>query len=197
MTPVIDPSWPRMGSDLENPFQNTPGQFIYALPDVRSCLSFTVDAFGLSFTSAPSTTHSPHHSSIELPSRFHQDGDEGPGTMQDEPEPKPEEDSELNANPRSDSRTSAPSPLSPTSSTSSENEPAAAKTKRSRRRRRRNGRVVEVSGCVRGPRMAHLPMPIPYWTWQRPSGVVPQSPWSYGYLAGTGGSGHLQFHDIG
>lgn len=183
MARIVDSSWPRMGSDLENPFQNVPGRFFHALPDLRSSLSFGTSPSGDS--SAPSL----QHSSLELKGKgkgkvaplprdesgFDRDG----WWTQGESEPKQgEADSEPNANSRSESRTPIPAPLSPTSTTSSEQERTTEKTKRSRRRRRRNRPVVDVGGCVMGPRMVHFPAHIPYWTRNHTPGIVPSSPWS-------------------
>jgi hypothetical protein len=175
MTPIVDPSsWPRMGSDLENPFQNVPGRFIYALPDLRSS-----PLFGPSIRGVPSTP-SPQHSPLEgrvAPLPWDESGfdhDRCPDTTQGESEPELGE-----TDPRNDSCTYTPSPLSPTSSTSSEKERTTEKTKRSRRRRRRR-QAVEVGGCVMGPRMVLF---YPYWTPNLTPAIVSSSPWGPpGYL---------------
>ncbi|KAI9439074.1 hypothetical protein H4582DRAFT_1946487 [Lactarius indigo] len=185
MAPIVDPSWRRMGSGFENPFQNVPGPFFPALPNLCSAKSR-----GFPSTTVPSTP-SLQHSPLELeghgqvvPSPCEQSSFECPDTL----EPKQGEggSEEPGANPRSDSLTPTPSLLSPTStsSTSSEQEHTTEKTKRSRRRRRRN-RHVE-AGCVMGPRTVHLPLHIPYyWTHTHGAAVLPNL-WSPGYRAVTG-----------
>jgi len=56
-------SWPRMHSDIQNPFQNAPGPFIYALPNLACfCLSMSSDSIAdcsLAFHSIPDQHH--HH----------------------------------------------------------------------------------------------------------------------------------------
>jgi len=200
MAPIVYPSWPRMGSDLENPFQNVPGPFIYALPDLRFSQSSAVPS--TTVPSTPSLQHSPPElrgtgKTTPLPCDERDfDHDECPDTTLGESEPKQggEADSELDANPRSDSRTPTPSPLSPTSSTSSGQERTTEKTKRSRRRRRRNRQVADV-GCVMGPRTVLLPVHIPYYWIQNhtPGVIIPPSPWSPGYPVVTAPGGDPWF----
>ncbi|KAF8269131.1 hypothetical protein EI94DRAFT_1726039 [Lactarius quietus] len=203
MAPIIDPSWPRMGSDLENPFQNVPGRFIYALPDLRASLFFGPSTRPILPATVPSIPFLPH-SPLEGPvapslcdeSSFDRDGCPDPTQRESEPEPKPKEgeaDSEFDAKPRNASRTHTPSPLSPTTSTSSGQSRTTEKTKRSRHRRRRNRHVVDVGGCVMGPRMVLLPLHIPYWNQNRTVGIVPRSPWSPGYPLGTAPGGDRWF----
>jgi hypothetical protein len=202
MTPIVDPSWPRMSSDMENPFQNVPGPFIYALPDLRSSLSFGPSSSRVPSTTVPSTPTLPR-SPLEGPvvsfpcdeSAFDHDGCSD--ATQGESQPKPKEGeaySEPVAKPQSDSRTHTPSPLSPTSSTSSGQERCTTeKTKRSRRRRRRNRQMVDVGGCVMGPRMIFLPLHVPHWSQSRTPGIVPPSPWSPGYPVVTAPGGDRWF----
>ena len=190
MTPIVDPSWPRMGSDMEHPFQNVPGRFFYALPDVRAPLFTSSSTSRVSSSSVPSTPSLPRSplegQAISLlcdESGYDQDG--CLDTTQGESEPKVEEGeaySELDAKSRSDSHTRTPSP---SSSTSSEQDSTSEKTKRSRRRRRRNRKVVDIGGCVMGPRMVHLPLYVSSWGQNCTSGIVPQSPWNPGYPALT------------
>ncbi|KAH9053140.1 hypothetical protein EDB87DRAFT_1581235 [Lactarius vividus] len=185
MTPIVDPSWPRMGSGLKNPFQNAPGPFIPALPDLRPAKSS-----GLPSTPIPSTP-SLQHPSVELEghgqvtllpceeSSFDHDG--CPDTS--EPKRGEADSEELDSNLRSDSLTPTPSPLSPMSSTSSGQESTSEKIKRSRRRRRRNRQVED--GCVMGPRTVYLAR-IPYhWTQNQTTRAVVPSLWSPGYPAVT------------
>jgi hypothetical protein len=189
MTPIVDPSWPRMGSDMEHPFQNGPGRFFYALPDVRAPLFTGPSTSRVSSSSVPSTPSLPRSplegQVISLPcdeSGF--DHDVCPDTTQGESEPNPEKGeaySELDAKPRSDSHTRTPSPSSPTSSTSSEQDRTSEKTKRSRHRRRRNRKVVDIGGCVMGPRMVHLPLYVSSWGQNYTPGILPPSPWNPGY----------------
>ncbi|KAH8993743.1 hypothetical protein EDB92DRAFT_378489 [Lactarius akahatsu] len=201
MAPIVDPSWPRMGSGWENPFQNAPGLFIFALPDLRPAKSS-----GLPSTTIPSTPSLLQQPPVELEgngqvtllpceeSSFDHDG--YPDTS--EPKQGEADSEELVSNPRSDPLTPTPSPLSPMSTTSSGQESTTEKTKRSRRRRRRNRQVVEV-GCVMGPRTVHLPH-IPYhWTQNHTTGaIVPPSLWSPVMTAPaeTRGSSRRQFLDI-
>lgn len=197
----VNPSWPRMSSNMENPFQNVPGPFIYALPDLRFSLSF-----GTSASRAHSTTGRPTPSLPPTPLEEQMacfpcdenafDLDRCPNTTQSESEPMPQEGeahSELDAKPQSDSRTRTPSPLSPTSSISSGQELTIEKTKRSRRRRRRNRQVVDVGGCVMGPRMVFLPLHVPHWCQSRTSSIIPPSPWSPGYPVVTAPGGDRWF----
>lgn len=194
MAPIVDPSWPRMGSDLENPFQNVPGRFIYALPDLRFSLSLGSSTSDVPSTTVPSTP-SLQHSPLERKGKgllvcdesgFYHDG--CPDTTQGEPEHKQGEAvSELDSNPRGDSRTRTPFPLSPTSSTSSGQEHTTEKTKRSRRRRHRNRpHAVDFGGCVMGPRMVHFPAHVPY-------GIIPPTRWSPGYPVVTAPGGDPWF----
>lgn len=200
MAPIIDPSWPRMGPDMENPFQNVPGRFIYALPDLSSSLYLRLSTSRVSSTvpSTPSLPHSPLEGQI-VPLACDEigfDHDDCPDTTQGESKPKPKQekaDSDLDAKSRSDSRTHTPSPSSPTSSTSSGQERTTEKTKRSRRRRRRNRRAVDVGGYVMGPRMVHLPFYASYWGQNRTPDVVPPSPWNPGYPIVTAPSGDRWF----
>ena len=188
MAPIVDPSWLRMGSDLENPFQNVPGRFIYALPDLRSSLSFGPSTSGV--PSTPSPPHSPLEGQVEMlpcdESGFDHDGCPDTTTQGESVEPNlGETDPVLDANIRSDShRTHTPSLLSPTSSTSSEKGRTTEKTKRSRRPRRRNRPVVDVGGCVMGPRMVLF---HPYWALNRIPAIVPPGPWSPGYRVVSAG----------
>lgn len=191
MTPIVDPSWPRMSSNMENPFQNVPGPFIYALPDLRSFGPSISRVHSTTVPSTPALPRSPLEGQVaSFPcdeSAFDHDG--CPNTMQGESEPELKEGdaySELDAKTQSDSRTCTPSPLSPTSSISSGQERTTEKTKRSRRRRRRNRQVVDVGGCVMGPRMVFLPLDVPYWSQSRTPGIVPPNPWSPGYPVAGG-----------
>lgn len=183
MAHIVDPSWPRMNSNMENPFQNVPGPFIYALPDLRSSLSFGRSTFRAHSTTVPSTPSLPQ-SPLEgqvIPflcdeSVFDYDG--CPNSTEGESKPKHKEeevDLELDAKSQSHSRTGTPSPSSPTNASSSEQEHTTEKTRRSRRRRRRNRPVVDIGGCVMGPRMVLLPLHVPYWSQSRRPGIVPPS----------------------
>ncbi|KAH9032272.1 hypothetical protein EDB85DRAFT_1956555 [Lactarius pseudohatsudake] len=181
MAPIVDPSWPRMGSGWENPFQNAPGLFIFALPDLRPAKSS-----GLPSATIPSTPFLLQHPPVEpeghgqvalLPCEESSLDHEG---CPDTSEPTQGE-ADSGSNPRSDSLTPTPSPLSPMSSSSSGQESTTEKTKRSRRRRRRNRQVVEV-GCVMGPRTVHLPHIAYHWTRTHTTGaIVPPSLWSPEY----------------
>lgn len=201
MAPIVDPSWPRMGSDMENPFQNAPGRFIYALPDLRSSMYFGANNSRVSSTTVPPTPSlppSPLEGQISpLPcDEIGFDHDGCPDTTEGESKPKIKQekaDSDLDAKPRSDSRTHTPSPLSPTSSSSSRQERTTEKTKRSRRRRRRNRHVVEVDGCVMGPRMVHLPLYVSYWGQSRTPGITHPSLWNPGYPIVTAPGGDRWF----
>ncbi|KAH9979585.1 hypothetical protein BGW80DRAFT_605894 [Lactifluus volemus] len=53
--PSPSSSWSRMQSELENPFQNNPGRFIYALPDLCSSSQLTHPAVGCCSPDEPST----------------------------------------------------------------------------------------------------------------------------------------------
>ena len=59
------PPWPRMRSDIQNPFQNAPGPFIYALPNLAClCPSMSadfkfIDDCSLAVSSTPDQHH--HH----------------------------------------------------------------------------------------------------------------------------------------
>ncbi|KAI9450971.1 hypothetical protein F5148DRAFT_1240860 [Russula earlei] len=66
LSPPPPSSWPRMRSDIENPFQNAPGPFIYALPNLSgvSLLSVCPDSFADCSLASPASPASPdrdHH----------------------------------------------------------------------------------------------------------------------------------------
>ena len=201
MAPVVDPSWPRMSSNMENPFQNVPGPFIYALPDLRSSLSFdpsTRRVQSTTVSSTPSLSHTPLEGQVAffpcVEGGF--DHDRCPDTTQGELDPNHKEeeaDSELDAKSQSHSRTCTPSPSSPTSSSSLEQEHTTEKTKRSRRRRRRNRPVVDIGGCVMGPRMVLLPIHVPYWSQSSTPGIVPPNS-GYPVVTAPGGDRWFKLH---
>jgi hypothetical protein len=168
-SPPSSPSWSRMHSNLENPFQNSAGPFIYALPDLRSspsshtAISCPRDDLATSFQQLPFVV--PKDKSKEPPhwDESHFDPDIGFYLTQGEMAlNEVNGELRLRAKQEDNSSTSTPTysvPLSPASSESSsvkEKPEAEKKPKRARRRRRRNRSSPDYDGCVMGPRSMNL-----------------------------------------
>jgi hypothetical protein len=157
--PSPSSSWSRMQSELENPFQNNPGRFIYALPDLCSSSPLTHLAVGCCSPDEPSTC-SPQQISFASVSKG---DDEGPSIWDesqfdlDIPFYLSQRDMEfhLRAEQRDDSV--PPTPTCPESPSEKDNPEAEKRPKRTRRRRRRRIRSPsDYGGCVMGPRSMNL-----------------------------------------
>jgi hypothetical protein len=144
--PSPSPSWTRTRSGFGNPFQNAPGQFIYALPNLRS------------FPSPPHATirSSPITTGPRL--AFEREPKDGAvpraNRLNDMPPPAPF------------NRLSSPSSGEP-SSEQGRRPNSEKKQKRTRRKRQRSSAPPDHGGWVMGPRAMSLP--APQWTWSHSS----------------------------
>ncbi|KAI0245811.1 hypothetical protein BJV78DRAFT_1287106 [Lactifluus subvellereus] len=201
------PPWSRMHSELENPFQNNPGRFIYALPDLRPSLSSHTPIGCL--PDEPATCPPQRLPSVEpkdegeeppLWDESHFDPDIRFYLTQGEMEVKEVKPAglRLRAKQRDDSSTPMPTPSSVSSSTASvesssekEKPEAESRPKRPRRRRRRIRPRPDHGGCVMGPRLMNIyGMHPPPWT--HPVGSNSWGPGYYGMVGPSLGPWLLQ-----
>jgi hypothetical protein len=203
------PSWSQMHSKLENPFQNNPGPFIYALPDLRSSLSSRTpigcspDEPAACLPSQQLPLVEPKDEGEESPlwDESHFDPDIRFYLTQGEvviKEVKAEAELRIHAKQQEDSSTPMPTPSSVSSSTasvesSSEKEKleAESRPKRTRRRRRRIRPRPDHGGCVMGPRLMNIyGMHPPPWT--LPVGSHSWGPGNFGMVGPSLGPWLLQ-----
>jgi hypothetical protein len=154
------PSWSRTHSNVENPFQNSTGPFIYALPDLRSfrsphtAMSRSRDDPATSFEVLNDKRKEPPHWD-----ESHFDPDIGFYLAQGEVALN-EVNGELRLRAKQEDNSPTPTPTSSVPSSPASSESASVreklegekKPKRTRRRRRRNRYPLGNEGCVMGPR---------------------------------------------